>query len=143
MHQRLQEVLAFNFACADAIAEGEIVEITGDLTEAVPTVAGSLKVIGTVVRKRGHAMSNAGNVYGATPSVVTGGAPAECTVETRFRERRDDRVSGASVPVGPFVFDGNGAVIAYNASVHSPAAIRGLVITHAAAGGAVVQTLEY
>ena len=141
--QKLQEVLAFNFACADSIAEGQVVEITGDLTVAVPTGAGSLKVVGTVVRKKGHLMSNAGNVYGATPATVTGGAPAECTVETRFRERRDDRVSGAAVAVGPFVFDANGAVIAYNASVHSPAAIRGLVITHAAAGAAVVQTLEY
>ena len=143
MHQRLQEVLAFNFACADSIAEGSIVEITGDLTVAVPVAAGSLKVIGTVIRKRGHAMSNAGNVYGATPASVTGGAPAECTVETRFRERRDDRVSGAAVAVGPFVFDAAGKVIAYDDSVHSPAAIRGLVITHTAAGDAVVQTLEY
>jgi hypothetical protein len=141
--QKLRNVLSLNFPCADTITEGNVVEITGDYTIAVPSAAGSLNIVGTVARKRGYLLSNANNAWPTPEGGVTGGAPAECTVETRFREHRDDRVSGAAVPVGPFVFDATGKVIPYAAGTHDPSAIRGLVIVHAAASGATVETLEY
>lgn len=143
MIQRLREVLAINFACDDSIQEGDIVEITGDLTIAKPTVAGSLKIVGNVCRKKGYLNSNANNAWPTPQGGVTGGNPAECTVETRFRERRDDRVAGAAVAVGPFVFDGSGNVINYVSGTHDPSAIRGLAITHTTAAAATLQTLEY
>ena len=143
MIQRLREVLAINFACDDSIKEGDIVEITGDLVIAKPTVAGSMKIVGNVCRKKGYLNSNANNAWPTPQGGVTGGAPAECTVETRFRERRDDRVSGAAVAVGAFVFDANGNVINYVAGTHDASAIRGLAITHTDAAAATLQTLEY
>lgn len=120
MEQKLQDVLAVKFTCAGTEVKGDMVEITGDLTVAVPTAAGSIKIVGKVARRYG----------------------TECTVETPYRERRSDRVSGAAVPVGPFVFNATGKVIAYDADVHSPLAVRGLVITAANAGDVAVETLE-
>jgi hypothetical protein len=67
----------------------------------------------------------------------------ECTIATRFRERRDDRVSGAAIAApGPFVWDAAHKAISYNAGTHDPAAIAGLVITTANAGDVTVETLE-
>jgi hypothetical protein len=124
MRQRLEEVLSLNFACDDSITEGNVVEITNDLTIGVPTIAGSLRVIGTVVRKQGYLESNASNAWPQfTPNGVSGGNPAECTVETRFRERRSDRVSGSALPVGPIVFGVGGVVLPYTAA--GPAVVIG------------------
>jgi hypothetical protein len=129
MYQTQREVLAINFSTSNAVVRGDVVEIVGDLDINKPSVAGSLAIIGTVDRARG--------------AKFEGGAPYDVTVATGFRERRDDRTAGAAVSVGPFVFDANGQVIAYDAETHSPAAIRGLVITAATAKNQVVQTLEY
>ena len=123
MHKRLTEILSLNFACADTIAEGKVVEIVDDLTIAVPTTAASINVVGTVARKKGYLPSNNSDVYGATPNPTTGGDPAYCTVETGFRERRDDRVAAGPMTVGPFVFDGNGKAIQFTQAL--PATISG------------------
>ena len=123
MSRSMRECLSLNFACADSIAEGKVVEIVDDLTVAVPTTAASINVVGTVIRKKGFLPSNAGNVYGANRQSVTGGAPAECTVETGFRERRDDRVAGEFLSVGPFVFGSDGK--AYKFTQALPATISG------------------
>lgn len=122
MKQRLDNVLAVSFTCLSSIEVGDVVVISADNTVVKNAAAGSLAVVGTVCK----------HGYLAT----------KCTVETRFRERRDDRVSGAAVAVGPFVFDASGKVIAYDAAAHDPSAIRGLVIKHATAGDQVVETLE-
>jgi hypothetical protein len=129
MYQTLREVLAIHFSTSNAVVEGDVVEIVGDLDINKPSAAGSLAIVGTVDRVRG--------------AKFEGGAPYDVTVATGFRERRDDRTAGAAVAVGPFVFDTNGQVVAYDAQTHSPAAIRGLAITHATAKDQVVQTLEY
>lgn len=120
MEQKLQNVLAVKFTCAGTENKNDVVEITGNNTVAVPSGAGSIKVVGTVDR-----------IYGT-----------ECTVSTRFRERRDDRLSGAAVAVGPFVFNSAGKVIAYDADTHSPLAVRGLVIKAAGSADLAVETLE-
>ena len=124
MRQRLTEVLSLNLACADTIAEGKVVEIVDDLTIAVPTTPASINVVGTVARKKGFLLSNAGNIYGVVPSSVTGGNPAECTIDTGFRERRDDRVAASlGLAVGPFVFDGTGKAVQFTEA--KPAVISG------------------
>ena len=125
MYQTRNDVLAVKFTvAANAVAVGDVVIITDDLTVAKNNAAGSLAVVGTVAQYR------------------TG--DTQCTVNTRFRERRDDRiVPAADIVVGPFVFDADNNVIAYNSGVHSPAAIRGLAITTPTATGATVETLEY
>ena len=118
------DVLAVNFTCATTgVDKGDVVEITGDNTVACPSGAGSIKVVGTVCK----------HLEGA----------AECTVETRFREKRADRIAGAACAVGAFVFDADGKVIAYNSGVHSVAAIRGIAITHTSAGDVAIETLEF
>lgn len=116
------DVLAVNFTCATTINVGDVVEVSADNTVAVPSGAGSIKIVGTVCK----------HLTGAT----------ECTVETRFREKRTDRVSGAACAVGAFVFDGAGKVIAYASETHSPAAIRGVALTHTSNPNEAIDTLE-
>lgn len=122
MKQSKGDILAVKFTCATTVEKGDVVEISADNTVAVPAGAGSIKIVGTVVK----------HLDGAT----------ECVVETPFRECREDRVSGAACAVGPFVFDSAGKVIAYDANTHSPAAIRGLAITSTNAGNLTIETLE-
>lgn len=122
MKQRLDNVLAVSFTCLSSINVGDVVTISANNTVVKLAEAGSLKVVGTVC-KHGYLATS-------------------CTVETRFRERRDDRVSGAACAVGPFVFDANGKVIAYSAASHDPSAIRGLVIKASTDADQVVETLE-
>jgi ABC-type uncharacterized transport system YnjBCD ATPase subunit len=115
-------VLAVNFTCATTVDVGDVVEATTANTVAVPSGAGSIKIVGTVCKHLADA--------------------TECTVETRFREKRTDRLSGAACAIGAFVFDGDGKVIAYDSQTHSPAAIRGVAITSTNAGDAAIETLE-
>ena len=122
MSTNRSDVLAVNFTCATTINVGDVVEATTANTVAVPSGAGSIKIIGTVCK----------HLDGAT----------ECTVETRFREKRTDRLSGAACAIGAFVFDSAGKVIAYDSQTHSPAAIRGIAITSTDAGDAAIETLE-
>ena len=124
--QALSEVLAIGFTCATTINKGDDVVISAANTVALMAAEASLDYVGRVVVHRD----------GAT----------ECTVETPFRYRPlgdDRRLSGAAVAVGPFVFDAAGKVINYDADVHSPAAIRGILITTANAADVRVETLEY
>jgi hypothetical protein len=68
-----------------------------------------------------------------------------CTIETRFRERRDDRISGAaSTPAGPFVWelDTTYKAIAYSSGSHDASGIAG-VILKGGNDGDTIETLEY
>lgn len=123
MKQKLSDVLAIELSCPANIAVGDVVTISASKEVIKLAAAGALNIVGTVCVHKNGATS--------------------CTIETRFRERRDDRVSGAAVPVGPFVWDATGKVIAYDANNHDPAAIAGLVITPAGNADEVVETLEY
>jgi|WetSurMetagenome_2_1015567.scaffolds.fasta_scaffold1007786_1 hypothetical protein len=129
--QRLDNVLAVAFTCQATDVVGDVVQIKSDNTVEKVDDAGSTKIVGTVVKK-----ITAGE-YGWD------GAATTCTVETRFRCRRDDRISGAAIAVGPFVFDGDMKAIAYSSASHSPAAIAGLCIKSANAGDVAIETLEY
>ncbi len=126
MKQRNDNVLAVSFICPTTIAVGDVAILN---TAAAKTVkkndaAGSVNLVGVVDA----------HLDGATT----------CTVATKFRERRDDRVSGAAIATtGPFVWDAAHKVIKYNPASHDAAAIAGLVITLANAADIVVETLEY
>lgn len=123
MFQSQNNVLAVRFTCANTIAQGNVVEITTDNTVAVPSAAGSLKIVGSVDSY----------AYGAT----------ECVVATKFRQRRDDRIAGENFDAcGPFVWGNDKKVYVYDDQTHSPAAIAGLVIKIGDATEAV-ETLEY
>lgn len=122
MSTNRSDVLAVNFTCATTVDVGDVVEVSADNTVAVPSGAGSIKIVGTVCKHLADA--------------------TECTVETRFREKRTDRLSGAACAVGAFVFDGDGKVIAYAAETHSAAAIRGVAITHTHNADEAIETLE-
>ena len=93
MIQSNNNVLAVRFTCANTIAQGDIVEVSADNTVAVLSASGSASVVGSVDSY----------VYGAT----------ECVVATRFRQRRDDRVAGEDLSVGPFVFGADNKVYQY------------------------------
>lgn len=123
MKQKLSDVLAVEMVCPTSIAVGDVVIIDDDKEIIKNNAAGSLKIVGTVATHKASATT--------------------CVVETKFRERRDDRVAGAACAVGPFVWDGNMKAIAYDANTHDGAAIAGLVITAASDADDVVETLEY
>ena len=123
MKQTLHDVIAVAFTCPTTIAVGDVAIIDDDNEIIKLNAAASLKRVGTVVTH--------------TDSATT------CVVATPFRERRDDRVSGAACAVGPFVWDADMKVIAYDANTHDPAAIAGVVITAASGGDETVETLEY
>ncbi|MEW6351294.1 MAG: hypothetical protein AB1646_19745 [Thermodesulfobacteriota bacterium] len=93
MIQRLSNVLAVSLACPADVAVGDMVEIASSKTVAKLTTVGSSKLVGVVVVHRAEALL--------------------CTVETPFRERRDDRVAGEAVPVGPFVWGPANKTYAY------------------------------
>ncbi len=121
MIQELKTIIAVSFACPSTIEEGDVVEIVDDNEVAVISEANSLKIVGVVCAHR----------YKDTT----------CTVSTRFLSRRDNRVAGEDVVVGPFVFGAGSKVYAFDAENHSPAAICGLVIK-AGSEGDFVETLE-
>lgn len=120
-------ILAVVFACADTIRKDDLVEISGAGAVAVPTAAGSIKIVGNVAAHDKGALT--------------------CTVDTQFREYRygdKGRTAGAAIPAGtPFVASTDGKVIAYNDATHDSAAILGLAVTAAAADGDVIETLEF
>jgi len=107
MKQRLHEIIAITLTCPSNIEIGDIVEISGDLTCRKPLVAGSASILGPVVKHK----------------TAPGTAETTCTVDTPFRERRDDRVASGAVIVGPFVFGLDNTVISYSAG--SPAVVTG------------------
>lgn len=124
MYQKLHDVLAVNFTVsANTVEVGDVVVVSADNTVALLAAEGSTSIVGTVCKYLKDA--------------------TECTVETRFRERRDDRLAGAAAAVGPFVFDASGKVIEYDADSHDPASIAGILITAASDPDDVVETLEY
>lgn len=119
MYQKKDKVLALSMICPSDIAVGEVVAISDDLTVASISSEAQADILGTVCK------------HGEDGLI--------CTVETRFRERRDDRVAAAAIDVGPFVWDGNMKAVAYTAS--SVASVTGTQAETfeiiAAAGGSV------
>ena len=94
MYQKKSKVLAIRFACPTTIEVGDVAVITNtDNTIAKVSTEGSNKIIGTVATHKDGA--------------------SECVVETRFRERRDDRVCAAVFNNGPFVWDNTGKAVSY------------------------------
>ncbi len=106
--QSKDKVLAVKFACLSTIEVGNPVAMSGDLAVALQSGAAPVDLIGNVCAHLDDAL--------------------ECTVATRFRERRDDREAPAAVTVGPFVFDADQTVINYVVDTHDPAALAGVVI---------------
>ncbi|MGC8602144.1 MAG: hypothetical protein ACP5VS_00480 [Desulfomonilaceae bacterium] len=84
MNQGVQDILAISFACPTDIEVGDVVKISGDNAVVKNTDLGSVNVVGVVCA----------HIPGA----------ASCTVATRFRERRDDRLAGVTVTPGGFVW---------------------------------------
>ena len=84
MNQAVQDILAISVACPTDIEDGDVVKISGDYAVVKNTDIGSVNVAGVVCA----------HIPGA----------ASCTVATRFRERRDDRVAGVAVTPGGFVW---------------------------------------
>ena len=84
MNQGVQDILAVSFACPTTIEVGDVVKISGDNAVIKNTDIGSVDVVGTVCA----------HIPGA----------AFCTVATRFRERKDDRLAGVTVTPGAFVW---------------------------------------
>ena len=123
MKQKLSDVIAISAACLSTIAVGDVVTISASNTVIKLAAAGSLAIVGTVACHEASALT--------------------CTIETRFRERRDDRLSGAAIAVGPFVWNSAGKAIAYTSVSHDPASIAGLCIKSAGAGDTAIETLEY
>ena len=100
MKQIKENTLAVSFVCPTDIEIGEPVVISDDLTVAAISGAADDRLVGNVVAHEA--------------------GEAVCTVSTRFRERRDDRVADETdaPPVGPFVYDDAGAVIEYVEASH-------------------------
>lgn len=123
--KRVDNILGIEFTVAkDTVVVGDVVELTGVETCSKLATAGSLAILGTVVK------------YKPGDTV--------CTVDcSRFGSKGWPRKSGAAIAaVGPFVFDASGKVIAYDDETHSPAAIGGLVCTLADEADVTVVTLE-
>ena len=123
--RKKSDVLAKKFSCASTINEGDVVEISGAGIVALPSAAASLSIVGTVSIHEKDALF--------------------CTVDTKFREYREDRVAGEAIDAGsPFVHGaGDGKLYAYDDETMDSAAIAGLAVTTAAADGDVIKTLEY
>ena len=92
MKQKIN-TLAVGFICPAGVVVGQPVKISDDLTVAALDAAGEVGIVGNVAVHLALALS--------------------CTVETRFRERRDDRIAAAATAVGPFVWDADMKVIPY------------------------------
>lgn len=122
MKQTLVDLVAIDVTCPSTVTIGQPVVMSGDFTVAAISGAGEV-IVGVVCKHEKDA--------------------TKCTIETRFRERRDDRVSGASAAVGPFVYDAAGKVIAYSSGSHDASAIAGIILKAATAGDQVIDTLEY
>lgn len=100
MKQVKENTLAVSFVCPTDITIGEPVVISDDLTVAAISGAADDCLIGNVCSHEA--------------------GEAVCTVSTRFRERRDDRVADETdaPPVGPFVYAADGDVIEYVEASH-------------------------
>lgn len=126
MKQKIDNVLAVSFTCPTTIAVNDIaiLNTTASKTVKKNDAAGSVNYVGRV----------SAHLTAATT----------CTVDTKFRERRDDRLSGAAfAATGPFVWNASHKAIPYNSSTHDPSAIAGLCLTICDSADDVIETLEY
>jgi hypothetical protein len=86
--------LAVSFTCPTTVEVGDPVLISSsDNTVAAIAAAADIRLIGTVAKHLDSATT--------------------CTVDTRFRERRDDRVAAAVFANGPFYWDATGKAAQY------------------------------
>ena len=93
MIQTKEKVLAISVACPSTVEIGDPVLLSGDLTCKAIDALASTYLLGVVVEHEDDAET--------------------CVVATRFRERRDDRVSYGGPSVGPFVLNAAGKAINY------------------------------
>ena len=94
MQQRKGKVLSIGFTCPTTVEVGDVAVITSsDNTIQANSAEASTKIVGTV----------AAHVEDAT----------SCVVETRFRERRDDRIAASVFANGPFVWGATGLATPY------------------------------
>jgi len=84
MIQRVGGALGLSLTCPSTVEVGDLVEISTDLTVAALSAVGSEKLVGEVSVHKDDATT--------------------CTIDTRFTRRRDDRIAGEAVSVGPFVW---------------------------------------
>lgn len=84
--------VAFNYDTEPA--EGSIVEITSARKVQALTASGRSKIVGEVGPVRSDLL--------------------ECTIYTKFRSNRQDRVAGEAVAIGPFVFGAGNLVYQYS-----------------------------
>lgn len=122
MKQRLSNVLAIRVTCPTNVVLNQPVVLSGDKTVAAISAAGE-HIVGYV------------DVHAKDVDF--------CTIRTPYTERRDDRVSGAAVSVGPIVFDAAGKVINFVDATHTPDAIVGVALTAATGADETIETLEY
>ena len=107
MIQELNNVLAVSFTCPTTIEIDDVVEIVDD-NEIAAITAPSSAIVGVVCAHR----------------TIAGVGDTTCTVATRFKARRDDRIAGEDVTVGPFVFGADNKVYQYapaSAATHTGA----------------------
>jgi hypothetical protein len=93
MLQSKNKCLAVSFACPSSIAVGDVVCIDSDLSVIKNASIAAINLVGTVAKHRD------------TDEI--------CTVNTRFRERRDDREAYSVFANGPFVLDANCKAVQY------------------------------
>ena len=94
MQQKRGRVLAVGFTCPTTVEVGDVAVITSsDNTIQANSAEGSTKIVGTI----------AAHIEDAT----------SCVVETKFRERRDDRVAASVFANGPFVWGATGLATPY------------------------------
>lgn len=95
MNKELHDILAHAFICPANVSVGDRVKISAANTVALLTdPADSVYDVGEVTKHQADDL--------------------KCTVATPYRRLRDNRISGAAVPVGPFVFGAANAVFGYS-----------------------------
>jgi len=104
------------------VVVGQVLDISDHLTAAALSIDGSVNVLGTVAVHLADATT--------------------CTLNTRFRERRDDREAGEAVTVGPYVHDADGNAVNYTRDefVGVVGTGTGPFLVTAAAAGATIGT---
>lgn len=125
MLRKLNNVLAVEFTCASTIDVDDIVEISAASTVAVPSSAASIAIVGRVCKHAEDATT--------------------CTVETKFREYRDDVIAGEAISAGTPIVNSATApkVIAYTDVSHDSAEIMGLAVTASSQDGDAITALLY
>jgi len=107
---------------ATGCAQGDVMEIVGEMKVCGPTGATSTKIIGDVGTHRA----------GTTVA----------TINCKFRQFRNDRVSAAAVSVGPMCLGTENKVSSATGGTN-PLAISGMAVSGTTGPNQAVKTLEY